>query len=104
MLPTACAILNESQLRSSDIPLGLITAALPLVLPFARLAQTDAALPTLDVLGVGMRVGALLLPVLLLLLTYTRAKTAIKFFVCVRRSVVVVCHRVWRIPRSAHRA
>ncbi len=84
ILPTACAILNVSQLHRGDIPLGLITLALPLVLPFARLAQADAALPRLDALGIAIRAGALVLPVLLLLLLTSREqKQRLNFlFVC----------------------
>jgi membrane protease YdiL (CAAX protease family) len=85
LLPTACAILNTAALRRSDISLGLITVALPLLLPFARETASDGviqllSLTTMDVL---MRVGAMLLPVALLLLTTREQKQRLHFlFAC----------------------
>ena len=80
-LPGAIAIINTPQFRRSDLPLGLITVATPLVMPFTRNESIDVA-------GLLLRVGAFLLPVLLLLLTNAQQKQKLNFlFVCAVLSV-----------------
>jgi membrane protease YdiL (CAAX protease family) len=83
LLPTACAILNVAPLRKSDISLGLITVALPILLPFARETASDGAIQPLTPLDVLLRIGAMALPILLLLLTTREQKERLNFlFVC----------------------
>ena len=91
-LPTACALLNTPQLKRSDVMIGLVTVALPLVGPLLR----NEAIERTDLF---LRLGALALPVLLLLLTNRQQKQKSKFFVHLRGAVVVVQHRVRRLPR-----
>lgn len=82
-LPAACAILNVSQLRRADISLGLITVALPLLLPYAPDSGIGALPEPSTTFGIAMRVGAFLLPVALLLFTTREQKQRLNFlFVC----------------------
>ena len=75
-LPVACALLNTPALRGGDVVIGLVTAFLPLAAPLIR----NEAISTL---GVWMRLGALALPVLLLLLTTREQKQRLNFlFIC----------------------
>jgi membrane protease YdiL (CAAX protease family) len=88
LLPAACAVLNVPQLRRADVSLGLITAALPILLPFARSAAWGEPAPTLDGPGVALRIGAFVLPVLLLLLTNRDQKERLNFlFLCAVLSI-----------------
>lgn len=88
LLPTACAILNVPELRRADISLGLITVALPLVLPLARDTNSSTPVEAPTSLGLLLRVGAFLLPVLLLLLTTREQKQRLNFlFICAALSL-----------------
>ncbi len=75
-LPVAIALINTPRLKRSDVSLGLITAAAPLVLPLTRGESIDAA-------QVALRLGAFALPVLLLAVTSREQKQRLNFlFVC----------------------
>lgn len=82
-LPAACAILNVPQLRRADVSLGLITVALPLLLPYAPDSGIGVPPEPPTTFGIAMRVGAFLLPVALLLFTTREQKQRLNFlFVC----------------------
>ncbi|MCL6512487.1 MAG: CPBP family intramembrane metalloprotease [Anaerolineae bacterium] len=82
-LPVACAILNVPQLRRSDISLGLITVALPLLLPYAPDAGVGAPSESPTAFGVAVRIVAFLLPIALLVFTTREQKQHLNFlFVC----------------------
>jgi hypothetical protein len=88
LLPTACAILNVPRLRRADVSLGLITVTLPILLPFARNASAATPAEPMGALDVAMRVGAFLLPVLLLVLTNRDQKERLNFlFLCAVLSI-----------------
>jgi membrane protease YdiL (CAAX protease family) len=71
-MPTALAVLNTPALAVSDVVLGLVGIALPLVVPIIR----NQALDTTALL---LRAGAFALPVLLLLLTTPQQKRRLNF-------------------------
>ncbi len=83
ILPASLAVLNVPQLRGADISLGLIAVAFPILLPFVREpAGTDVPSP-LTTMEIAMRIGAFMLPALLLLLTTREQKKRLNFlFVC----------------------
>lgn len=88
VLPTACAILNVPRLRRADISLGLITVALPILLPFARTATNSGPAPALDAAAIALRAGAFLLPVMVLALTSKAQKERLNFlFLCATLSI-----------------
>ncbi len=88
LLPVACAILNVPQLRRADVSLGLITVALPLLLPYTPDSGIAAPAEPLTAFGVAMRVGAFLLPVALLIFTTPAQKQRLNFlFVCAALSL-----------------
>ncbi len=75
-LPVACALLNTPALKRSDIATGLVTVMLPLAVPLIR----NEPITTVD--G-AMRLGAMALPILLLVLTTHTQKQRLNFlFVC----------------------
>jgi len=91
-LPVGCAILNVPQLRRSDVSLGLITVALPLLLPYTPDAGIGALSQTPTAFGVAVRVVAFLLPVALLVFTTHEQKQRLNFlFVC---AVLSSCYAV----------
>lgn len=83
VLPVSLAVLNVPQLRAGDVSLGLITVLFPILLPFVREPSGMDVPPPLTTIEIAMRVGAFLLPVLLLLLTRRQQKQHLNFlFVC----------------------
>jgi membrane protease YdiL (CAAX protease family) len=83
VLPVACAILNTPQFRRNDVPLGLITVVLPMLLPFVRTAASNDILPAFDPSSVALRVGAVALPILLVLFTTHEQRQRLNFlFIC----------------------
>ncbi len=75
-LPVGLALTNTSHLRLSDIPVGLVAVAAPLVSPILR----DQAITSAD--GV-LRAGAFALPVLLLVFSTRAQKERMNFaFLC----------------------
>jgi membrane protease YdiL (CAAX protease family) len=83
ILPASLAVLNVPHLRAGDVSLGLITVAFPILLPFVREPAGANMPPALTMLDIAMRIGAFLLPVLLLLLTTRAQKQRLNFlFVC----------------------
>ncbi len=82
-LPAACAILNVPQLRRADVSLGLITVALPLLLPYAPDSGISTSPESPTAFDIAMRLGAFLLPLALLLFTTHEQKQRLNFlFVC----------------------
>ncbi|GIV85919.1 MAG: hypothetical protein KatS3mg052_2926 [Candidatus Roseilinea sp.] len=82
-LPVACAILNVPRLRRADISLGLVTVALPLLLPYAPDSGIGATPEPLTTFDIAARIGAFLLPLALLLFTTRKQKQQLNFlFVC----------------------
>ncbi len=78
-MPVALSVINTRRLRVADALLGLIVVAMPLVLPLTNY-QIGAVLTTGDAL---LRVGAFVLPLLLLLLSTREQKANLHFlFVC----------------------
>lgn len=83
ILPASLAVLNVPQLRAGDVSLGLIAVAFPILLPFVREPAGANAPSSLTTIEIAMRIGAFLLPVLLLLLTSREQKKRLNFlFVC----------------------
>jgi len=83
ILPASLAVLNVPQLRGGDVSLGLITVAFPILLPFVREPSGTDPMPALTTVDIAMRIGAFMLPVLLLLLTSREQKKRLNFlFVC----------------------
>ena len=71
-MPTALALMNTPALNLSDVILGLVGVATPLVVPIIRYQ-------TLDTPGLLLRVGAFALPVLLALFTTRQQKRRLNF-------------------------
>lgn len=87
-LPAACAILNVPQLHRADVLLGLITVAVPLLLPYAPDSGVGAPSEPPTTFGIVMRFGAFLLPVALLVFTTREQKQRLNFlFVCAALSL-----------------
>jgi membrane protease YdiL (CAAX protease family) len=83
VLPVSLAVLNVPQLRAGDVSLGLITVAFPILLPFVREPSSEMMPPSLTPAEIAMRIGAFLLPVLLLLLARREQRQRLHFlFVC----------------------
>jgi len=82
-LPVGCAVLNVPQLRRADVSLGLITVALPLLLPYTPDAGGSALSEAPTAFGTAARVVAFLLPIALLVFTTREQKQRLNFlFVC----------------------
>lgn len=82
-LPAACAILNVPQLRRADVSLGLVTVALPLLLPYVPDSGVRASAGPPATFDIVLRVGAFLLPVALLVFTTREQKQRLNFlFLC----------------------
>ncbi len=80
-LPSAIAIINTPQFRRSDVLLGVITVATPLVLPLTRNQTIEPA-------DAVLRAGAFMIPIVLLALTGREQKRKLNFlFVCAVLSV-----------------
>lgn len=71
-MPSALAMMNTPALNLSDVVLGLVCIAMPLVVPIIRYQ-------TLGAPGLWLRVGAFALPVLLLLFTTRQQKRRLNF-------------------------
>lgn len=88
ILPVSLAVLNVPQLRAGDVSLGLITVAFPILLPFVREPSSADMTSPLTTIDIAMRIGAFLLPVLLLLFTRREQKQRLNFlFVCAALSL-----------------
>jgi len=71
-MPTALALMNTPALNLSDVVLGLVCIATPLVIPVIRYQPLDTP-------GLLLRVGAFALPMLLLLFTTQQQKRRLNF-------------------------
>lgn len=88
ILPASLAVLNVPQLRAGDVSLGLIATTFPILLPFVREPAGANVQSPLTTIEIAMRIGAFLLPVLLLLLTSREQKKRLNFlFVCAALSL-----------------
>jgi len=75
-LPTTLALVNSSRARWADVSLGLVAVAMPLVAPLLR-SETLTGADTV------LRIGAFVLPVVLLALSTRQQKERLNFlFLC----------------------
>lgn len=79
VLPVGCAVLNTPELRRNDIALGLMTTALPILLPLTRTPNGSLFAVPLAFEEIVLRAGAFALPVALLLLTTSQQKQRLNF-------------------------